>query len=421
VNVLLYTLPKLLLHSSRVSLSSFSFQDERAHSIVFYKLICLQRRSLLRPTRRSPQRLSTMLKIAHTFASLPYFPSMISFLFFYLVFVTFTSSHSTPKTTSWVITTCASCLMTLASLPFLYSYLCAGGQVHLIPLYRHLSEIVCKTFQGYLVCDLAVGTAFYPALIDPFTGWGHHIAYTFIIDFTVRRGWSHIFCLCLSMELPTFLLGLGILYPKLRSDSLFAATFLLTRIALHLALIFTLSLNPYNGTIMPSVLMTSVFPFHAMWFTNCIKGMIRRRRSRKLAMLQSGIPSTQILRLEISCSGLVPNVPTPRHAMNPSMECSSVSGPPIRPLLVRRRCAKEVIREEIRHLRDTSSQLHEEARKAILRLQAKLPARGDVFDSVGLGRSPSRFYSGDTIVRDKMKLEDRAQFGSPRVAQVAVR
>ena len=32
------------------------------------------------------------------------------------------------------------------------------------------------------------------------TGWIHHPVYIIIVEFAIRRSWSHIFCLCGVME-----------------------------------------------------------------------------------------------------------------------------------------------------------------------------------------------------------------------------
>ncbi|KAJ7674092.1 hypothetical protein B0H17DRAFT_1208237 [Mycena rosella] len=118
-------------------------------------------------------------------------------------------------------------------------------------------------------------------------------------------------------QLPTFLLGASTLFPRLRSNTLFAATFLATRIVLHLVLIISYVLFPVaplpassvfsaadggyaaapilspagvlgaalravgavRGTRVVSALLAFVFPLHAMWFVGCVKGFIRRARA----------------------------------------------------------------------------------------------------------------------------------------------
>ncbi|KAJ7875040.1 hypothetical protein B0H13DRAFT_2668990 [Mycena leptocephala] len=62
------------------------------------------------------------------------------------------------------------------------------------------------------------------ALRSVLTGWMHHVVYIGITETAIRRGWARVFCL------PPFLLSLSTLFPRTRSNTLFALTFIATRI-----------------------------------------------------------------------------------------------------------------------------------------------------------------------------------------------
>lgn len=131
--------------------------------------------------------------------------------------------------------------------------------------------------------DLAVGSVYYPKYINPATGWGHHIIYMILVDFLVRWEWSHIFTLAGLMELPTFLLSIATLYPKLRNDILFATTFLATRIIFHIGLFVSYlpkstRVIAVGGSFVPAILFAVAFPMHLMWFIGSVKGFIRARK-----------------------------------------------------------------------------------------------------------------------------------------------
>ncbi|KAK7062711.1 hypothetical protein VNI00_000199 [Paramarasmius palmivorus] len=79
------------------------------------------------------------------------------------------------------------------------------------------------------------------------------------------------------MELPTFLLSFSILIPRTRSNILFASTFFLTRILLHIVLGIAYFHTPEKRPV--SYILAAVFPLHANWFIGCIRGFIRRARS----------------------------------------------------------------------------------------------------------------------------------------------
>ena len=85
--------------------------------------------------------------------------------------------------------------------------------------------------------------------------------------------------------MPTFFLGFMTLHPDFRNNTLFAVAFFLTRILFHIILGITFLLHDNRtqvtgGSYLPSILLATVFPVHAMWFYGCIKGFIRRASKR---------------------------------------------------------------------------------------------------------------------------------------------
>ncbi|KAJ7670062.1 hypothetical protein DFH06DRAFT_1372759, partial [Mycena polygramma] len=142
----------------------------------------------------------------------------------------------TERQRAWVLTTLASAFMTLASLPFVADYFLHGG-VAGVQARAGLAGAVNRFFQAYLVADMLLGALCYRAQINFLTGWVHHVVYVGITELAIRRGWAHVFCLCAVMELPTFLLGLSTLLPRLRSNVLFALAFFATRIVFHVVLL----------------------------------------------------------------------------------------------------------------------------------------------------------------------------------------
>lgn len=143
--------------------------------------------------------------------------------------------------------------------------------------------------------DLTVGSLYYPDHINIATGWGHHIVYMILVEFIVQREWSHIFVLAGVMELPTFLLAISTLYPKLRNDIVFATTFLATRIIFHIGLLASYipkstRLAAVGGSFLPAILFALAFPMHVMWFIGCIKGFIRRAKARHETAATATLP-----------------------------------------------------------------------------------------------------------------------------------
>ncbi|QRV78137.1 hypothetical protein RhiJN_06152 [Ceratobasidium sp. AG-Ba] len=116
------------------------------------------------------------------------------------------------------------------------------------------------------------------------------------------------------MEIPTCLLAAGSLSAPLRNDYLFAGVFFVTRIVLHLNLIYgyaklyisqpaqtdqmltgsttvpslnasgipdavediSLFKNPHTSRL-PALFFLAALPMHILWFNACIRGILRRR------------------------------------------------------------------------------------------------------------------------------------------------
>ncbi|KAJ7461240.1 hypothetical protein FB451DRAFT_491116 [Mycena latifolia] len=228
----------------------------------------------------------------------------------------------TQRQTAWLLTTLASALMTAAALPFVRDY-ALGGVAGVQPR-AAFAGAVNRFFQAYLAADLLMGALWYREQVGLLTGWVHHAVYIGITEVAIRAGWAHIFCLCACMELPTLLLGLSTLFPRTRSNALFALTFFATRIVLHLVLLFSYGVtrpgvgsspSMYNstaasatsasaggggggaggvqggvggvqvgaGSYVPAAILTLVFPLHAMWFVGCVKGFVKRAKARAAA------------------------------------------------------------------------------------------------------------------------------------------
>ncbi|KAJ7778915.1 hypothetical protein B0H16DRAFT_1683226 [Mycena metata] len=182
---------------------------------------------------------------------------------------------------AWILTTIASAVMTLTSLPFVRDYalaLRAGGGVADVQLRTPAAVAVNRFFQAYLAADMFMGGMYYRDQIGMLTGWVHYVAYLGITEIAIRCAWAHIFCFAACMELPTLLLGLSTLLPPLRSNTLFALAFLLTRILLHLVLLLSYARTP--ATRVPALILAGVFPLHVMWFAGCVRGFVRRFRAR---------------------------------------------------------------------------------------------------------------------------------------------
>ena len=205
---------------------------------------------------------------------------------------------------SWILTTLSALCMTLASLPYVYQLLRHGFHWGHVDAYREsLAEPMSIFFVAYLVSDLLWGSVYYRHLINFTSGWVHHSAYVLMVLYWLHRGWSHAFMAAAVMEIPTWVMGIGRMSPKLRSFRAFTTTFLSTRIVFHAALIVSLSTEAGRGiggeslSWQPFISSICVFPMHVFWAYKLVRSNMRRHKKRleeraaaSCAEAASGVP-----------------------------------------------------------------------------------------------------------------------------------
>ena len=117
-----------------------------------------------------------------------------------------------------------------------------------------------------------------------------------------RTGCFKYFSDACPTQVPTFVLALGSLMPRLRSDAFFALSFFATRIVLHIALCVTLAIQRHkvtNGSFGPAIIMACILPLHAYWFSGCVKGLLKRAKTA-----EKSVPVTKLPVSSLSLSGM---------------------------------------------------------------------------------------------------------------------
>ena len=103
----------------------------------------------------------------------------------------------------------------------------------------------------------------------------HHIFYLGVLAWALSSHFTLGFCLFLPLEIPTFILAVGSLYPQRRSDWLFGLTFFITRICYHL-LLFLLVWEIKDPRLPVWVVVAVTFLLHVYWFVLWVKGAVKR-------------------------------------------------------------------------------------------------------------------------------------------------
>lgn len=197
------------------------------------------------------------------------------------------------KKRCWILTTLASFVMCIASLPYLYDLFAGGFDLHTLrPRTKTVAEPLAAFFVAYLISDLTLGSIYYRKLINLSSGWIHHIAYTFLFALWVHKGWAHIAAAAAIFELPTLIMGIASIYPPLRSNMAFTVTFFSTRVFYHAVLIVASvtghgrSAPAINGSWGPAISLLATYPMHVWWGYKCICSVRRRMHKRKLEAAQ---------------------------------------------------------------------------------------------------------------------------------------
>lgn len=130
---------------------------------------------------------------------------------------------------------------------------------------------ILELMKAYLLVDLCYAAAIDIWTVPLLTGWIHHIAYFFIADHMITTHQDGMIRPFLIAELPTAILAWGHIVPAARSDRLFGATFLLTRILLPIAF----STHLYATDFVWSVFFVAT-SVHLYWFGRWVAAQQRR-------------------------------------------------------------------------------------------------------------------------------------------------
>lgn len=105
---------------------------------------------------------------------------------------------------------------------------------------------------------------YYREHIQLTSGWIHHFAYLGLMAWALHSHFTCGFCLFLPMELPTFVLAFGTIWPERRSDLLFGASFFATRICYHFLLLQRL-LRIQDARVPVWIPTVLAFALHSYW------------------------------------------------------------------------------------------------------------------------------------------------------------
>lgn len=117
---------------------------------------------------------------------------------------------------------------------------------------------------------------YYRDQIQLLSGWVHHTLYLALMAWALTSHFTCGFALFLPLELPTFILALGSIYPERRSDLLFGAAFFCTRVCYH-ALLLQRILRMADSPVPVWIPTLLAFGLHCWWMALWCRSYARRR------------------------------------------------------------------------------------------------------------------------------------------------
>jgi hypothetical protein len=130
---------------------------------------------------------------------------------------------------------------------------------------------IMELVKAYLLVDLVYGAIVDFWNVPLLSGWIHHIAYFYAADYAIATFQDGAVRPFLLIEVPTVILAWGHIAPTLRSDRLFGATFLATRILLPILVMLPMRLTNFVWSVIGIAITV-----HIYWFGRWIAAQQRR-------------------------------------------------------------------------------------------------------------------------------------------------
>lgn len=182
-----------------------------------------------------------------------------------------------PKRRGWIMSNVSSLTCSLVSIKHAVAFLASGCDASTLYTADAFSDFITTFFVTYLLIDLVVGSLDYPTEVDLLTGWIHHTVYIMLCSWGVLGRFTVVCSAMMPIEVPTFILARGHLFPSQRADLLFGLTFFLFRIvyfAVYATALFVHRDPPVGIRWAAPLIMV----LHLHWFYRWCLGMMKRAK-----------------------------------------------------------------------------------------------------------------------------------------------
>lgn len=205
-----------------------------------------------------------------------------------------------PKKMSWVLGTFSGIVLSIVGIIYLlvkvttykdiFGYGANGPE--LFESTNDVSNMIFLFFGISNILDLAFGCMFYRDQLGLLTGWVHHTLFIWMsLSSTTGNGlfittppYASSFAFMCIEEIPTAILGLGSIFPSLRSDWGFGLTFIPTRVIFHgyfTSYAFYMYYQNIGLNIHIPVLYGLTFVMYASWAHGWIQMMLKKGKKKE--------------------------------------------------------------------------------------------------------------------------------------------
>jgi hypothetical protein len=177
------------------------------------------------------------------------------------------------KKQAWLVMLLLSAVLAASSIVYgVYVEFNGGYTVENVFAENKYSRAVVTFFAASNIMDLFIGLFCYPSYMDPFTTYFHHAFYISCCAAYIGSAQTFVFILGFFVEIPTVLLNVGVVLPKLRTDLPYGVIFFIFRIIYHIIFVYRIFLVDESGISWKMALIP--FPAHVLWFYKWLQGYL---------------------------------------------------------------------------------------------------------------------------------------------------
>ena len=175
------------------------------------------------------------------------------------------AKNLTVKQKSWVLSFALTVLLSIESV-LLFKELFTRNTFALVFSSSLKGIYACNLFRAFCVCDLIIGSAEYPKVLNILEGWVHHVYY--IVQLTIFLCYDipncfWIFCFC---EIPTLLMALIQLFNIPISRQAYIVTFIFFRVLLFAYVLLFFHIDaPWNIFVYTIPFSSLALGLHIWW------------------------------------------------------------------------------------------------------------------------------------------------------------